>query len=188
MAILLVSFILLAPAGLRSAVLTDEDAQTGLRAWQWHEHGVSVRLVQRLPDQTRAFFQARGFTPAVADRIAAACVMQTIFRNDGGRALGYSLDDWVIRHGSASRSMLTREHWARAMDANETSEAARIALNWSLLPTRQDFEPGDYNWGMTSFGLPPGAVFDLEFSLNLDGESIRRKISGIVCAEDRAEN
>ncbi len=167
-------------------MVTGEDAQTGLRSWEWREDGVSLRLVQRLPDQTRAFFQARGFSVSEADRIAMSCVFQTIFRNDGADdALSYSLDDWRAIHRGQRKPMLTRERWAKTWAKTETGEAARIALRWSLLPTRQRFDPGDYNWGMTSFGLEPASVFDLEVKLALGRETVTRTIPGIVCADDR---
>lgn len=38
-------------------------------------------LVQRPPDQTRAFLRARGFGAAQAERIAQSCVFQATFRD-----------------------------------------------------------------------------------------------------------
>ena len=163
-------------------------AETGLLSWEWREAGVVLRLVQRLPDQTRAFFQARGFSSAAADRIANACIFQTIFRNESQQPLNYSLDDWRVLQQGARGRLATREHWDTVWQEGEASQAARIALRWSLLPTRQRFEPGDYNWGMTGFGLLPGSVFGLEVVLRLGGEQVARTIDGIVCAPDREAN
>ncbi len=171
-----------------AAVESGVDTETGLRSWEWREAGVSLRLVQRLPDQTRAFFQARGFSSAAADRIANACIFQTIFRNESEQPLSYLLDDWRILHRGASGKLMTRERWDAVWQEGEASQAARIALRWSLLPTRQRFEPGDYNWGMTGFGLPSGSAFDLEMVLRLGGEKVTRTIDGIVCAPDREAN
>ena len=53
-----------------------------------------------------------------------------------------------------------------------------------MLPTRQTFQPGDYNWGMTSFGLPPGARFDLDLVIEIDGHAVTETLSGLVCAAD----
>ena len=161
------------------------DAETGLRSWVWREAGVALHLVQRLPDQTRAFFQARGFTSAASDRIAEACIFQTIFRNESERPLSYSLDDWRVLHGGERGTLMTRERWDAAWQEGEASEAARIALRWSLLPTRQRFEPGDYNWGMSGFGLPSGSIFDLELVVRLGDERMTRIVDGIECAPDR---
>ena len=83
---------------------------------------------------------------------------------------------------------MTRERWDDVWQEGEESQAARIAMRWSLLPTRQRFEPGDYNWGMTGFGLPPGSVFDLELILRLGDKRVARSIDGIVCAPDREAN
>lgn len=176
------------PGWASAAVVAGVDEQTGLRAWEWREAGASIRLVQRLPDQSRAFFLARGFTADEADRLARECMFQTIFRNDGEHPLSYSLDDWHVVHRGKRTHLLTRERWAEFWRESEANEAARIALHWALLPTRQHYEPGDYNWGMSSFGLPPGASFDLEIVLTMGRDRIIRNLAGIACARDLQEN
>ena len=177
----------LLPAWSCAEIIIGENPENGLRSWEWREAGVSLRLVQRLPDQTRAFFLARGFASDEVERIANACVFQTVFRNEGNQPLVYQLDDWKVLHGEERRNLLTRERWAEIWRLSEASKAARISLHWAHLPTRQKFEPGDYNWGMTSFGLPPGEIFDLNLEITLGSETIRRTITGIVCADDVAE-
>ncbi len=168
-------------------VITSKEAQTGLSTWEWREAGVSMQLVQRLPDQTRAFFQGRGFTSKDSDIIGRACVFQTIFRNDGVAPMAYDLDQWHLSYMGQNLPIQTRERWEKKWQVNGVSQAARIAFRWSLLPTRQRFESGDYNWGMTSFGLPPGESFDLTLSVTLNGNSVTRTIPGIVCAVDQVE-
>jgi hypothetical protein len=143
---------------------TGRDPQTGLSSWIWSEHGVSLRLIQLLPDQTRAFFLGRGFDADIADRIGRSCVFQTIFRNDGTRVVEYDQNKWSIIYLSERLPLKTREVWDREWEPLGVDDPARIAFRWSLLPTVQRFEPGDYNWGMTSFGLPPGACFDLSLT------------------------
>lgn len=168
-------------------VITTEDAQTGLSTWEWREAGVSMQLVQRLPDQTRAFFQGRGFTSKDADIVGRACVFQAIFRNDGAEPMAYDMDQWHLSYKGQNLPLQTRERWEKKWQVNGVSQAARIAFRWSLLPTRQRFESGDYNWGMTSFGLPPGESFDLTLSVTLNGNPVTRRIPGIVCAVDQSE-
>ncbi len=165
-------------------VQTGSDPETGLRFWQWSEDGVSVRLVQRLPDQTRGFFLARGFRAAEADRIARACVFQTIFRNDGARPVDFDLRDWRVLHQGQSSRLRVREDWDALWPEDAVSKAARIALRWSLLPTRQHFEPGDYNWGMSAYGLAPGSRFDLRLVLHIGGQPVEALLPGIECPRD----
>jgi len=166
-------------------VTTAQDPQTGLRSWTWDHRGVSVQLVQRLPDQTRAFFLGRGFASQDADRIGRSCVFQTIFRNDGAQPVEYDLTAWSVIHLTERLPLRTREVWDPEWEARGVAEAARTAFRWSLLPTVQRFEPGDYNWGMTSFGLAPGELFDLSLLVTVSGEPTAAEVPSVVCAADR---
>ena len=172
------------PGQLSAEILTGKEEQTGLRTWEWRQAGISIQLVQRSPDQTRAFFQGRGFSPKDADSIALACVFQTIFRNDGQQPLSYDLNEWQITYQDERFPLQTRERWEQNWLDRAVQQAARIAFRWSLLPTRQSFAPGDYNWGMTSFGLPPGASFDLSLVVMANGKFISGQIPSVVCAVD----
>lgn len=161
------------------------DPETGLLSWTWREQGVSVELTQRLPDQTRAFFLGRGFAAAAADRIGLACVFQTVFRNDGKSTVEYDLSDWSVLYQGERLPLRTREVWDPEWETQGIEQASRIAFRWALLPTVQRFEPGDYNWGMTSFGLPPGERFDLMLLVNIGGRPVEGTVAGVICAPDR---
>jgi hypothetical protein len=168
-------------------VIMGIDPQTQLKYWEWHAGGVLLRLTQRLPDQTRAYFLARGFAQADADRIAANCVFQSMFRNTTPATSGTvvsDLNDWRIRTNGKPGRLLLREYWRKLWAEREVPESARIAFEWSLLPTYQTYAPGDYNWGMTSYGLSPGSGFDLRFSWHRNGERFEGKIDNIRCAPD----
>lgn len=162
-------------------------AETGLHYWEWGARGVLFRLTQRLPDQTRAFFMARGFDSGSADLIANRCVFQSMFKNiagPGGAAISIDLDTWRIHSGGDEYRLVTREQWQNELQKNDISSAAAIALEWSLLPTRQVYEPGDYNWGMTSYGLKPGKIFDLDFSWEREGRVFKGHLKEVECAPD----
>jgi hypothetical protein len=141
-----------------------------------------VQLVQRLPDQTRAFFMGRGFSAEPADIIGQACVFQTIFRNDSKQAVSYDLGKWEVIHQDNRLPLRVRETWDEQWQTLGVSQSARIAFRWSLLPTRQRFEPGDYNWGMTSFGLVPGEQFDLALTIDYGGHPVHARILAVECA------
>jgi len=162
-------------------------AETGLHYWEWDAQGVLFRLTQRLPDQTRAYFMARGFDSGSADLIANRCVFQSMFKNiadPGGTATSIDLDTWRIRSGGNEYHLVTREQWQDELQKNDISQAAAIALEWSLLPTRQVYAPGDYNWGMTSYALKPGKTFDLGFSWKREGRVFHGNLKDVECAPD----
>jgi len=169
-------------------VVRGAQPDTGLAFWRWESDGVSVELVQRLPDQTRAFFQGRGFDSEPADAFALGCVFQTIFRNTatdpGAGGLDYDMAQWRVVTPSGRQAPRLKEQWDREWAARGVSQAARIAFRWALLPNRQGFEPGDYNWGMTSYGLPPGERFDLELVWSRGGKRETALIPDIECPRD----
>ncbi len=145
------------------------------------------RLTQRLPDQTRAYLLARGFAAGRADFVATRCMFQSMFKNTGSQgdpAVSINLDDWRVHAAGPQKHMLTREYWKQEWAQREISGSAAIAFEWSLLPTRQVYAPGDYNWGMTSYGLPPGTRFDLDFSWTTDGKLLQGRLNGVECPAD----
>lgn len=178
-------FLLLVVGEPFAGVSVEVGPETGLKTWEWREDGVSLRLVQRLPDQTRAYLLARGFDKASADLVARNCLFGSMFRNDGERPLDFDLDQWQVLHGGGVKPMMTRERWQSRLEREGVSKSGRIAFNWSLMPTRQHFEPGDYNWGMTSYGLPPGSHFDLKLKIELDGKPVEALIEGLECAPEK---
>ena len=44
--------------------------------------------------------------------------------------------------------------------------------------------PGDYNWGLTAYGVPPGTEFDLRVSWREGDVEHTGEILGVVCAPD----
>ncbi|MDH3407704.1 MAG: hypothetical protein OEM48_12395, partial [Gammaproteobacteria bacterium] len=62
--------------------------------------------------------------------------------------------------------------------------SARLAFEWSLLPTRQRYRSGDYNWGMSVFSLKPGDEFDLDIVWHQDGKKRSVLLKGVRCAPD----
>lgn len=164
------------------------DAEARLPYWEVRDPGVSIRLVQRLPDQTRGYFEARGFGAMAVERIARGCVFQTVFRNlspDGpAGTIDYDLREWVAEAGGRKSGLKTREDWERDWLRMQIPGPARTAFKWSLLPTRQAYRPGDYNWGMSMLELRPGTRFNLTVVWRQDGVRRSALIRDIVCAAD----
>jgi hypothetical protein len=162
------------------------DPDTGLQGWHWEGDGISVELIQRLPDQTRAFFMARGFGQRTAERIARDCVFQTIVTNTDreGAAVSIDLRQWSVVTDKASAPLKLKGQWDKEWQRLGVPKAARIAFRWSLFPDRQTFAPGDYNWGMTTMGIPAGTRFDLKLVWQHGPDTHQALISEIACAPD----
>lgn len=167
---------------------TGIDADAALPYWQLSDEGMSLRLVQRLPDQTRGYFLARGFAETEADLIARSCVFQTVFKNESNRhqpsPLEYNLHDWVVTTNGHQQGLKVREDWKREWQNRHVAMPAQVAFEWSLYPTHQVYKPGDYNWGMSIFNLTPGTRFDLKVVWHQYGQTHTATIKNIQCAVD----
>ncbi len=185
-AVLAVAFSAAAHAG---EVVRITEPETGLPSWQWSDGRAAFTFNQRLPDQTRAFFQARGFGAEEAERIAQACVFQAIIRNTAttDHVMRLDLAEWRVRPaGGEFRPLIIEPQWQKRWAARDVAQPARIAFRWSLFPTRQSFEPGDWNMGMITVGLEPGATFDLAVAWHEGEQPQERLFPGMVCAPDLA--
>jgi hypothetical protein len=183
---LLVSSVALASESGTLSTGTDKTAK--LPFWEWHSDTMSLRLVQRLPDQTRAFFMARGFNQQQAEKIAQSCIFQSVYKNltnpASERVIEYNLADWEVIHNGESRGLKTREQWLKQWRRENVPKSARIAFEWSLLPTHQRYQAKDYNWGMTAYNLPPGSQFDLVMKWTEDGNEKSARLNNLKCAPD----
>jgi hypothetical protein len=178
----------------QAAVVTGIDATAQLPFWEWSNQTVSIRLVQRLPDQTRAFFAARGFSRDHVERIAQSCVFQTVFKNiaaaDSDMVIRYDLTEWQIRFNDSQpkqklkQRLKVKQQWMDEWKQSNAPPKAQIAFSWSLLPTQQKYKAGDYNWGMTTYNLPPGKHFDLTLVWYQNEQRHTAVIPDVQCAAD----
>ena len=172
----------------RADITTGVDESAKLPYWEWRDINFELRLIQRLPDQSRAFFMGRKFSKDNAELIAQNCIFQTIFKNKSDEKypamIDYNLNDWKIISDGKARAIKTRESWLQELKSKNVSQSSLIALEWGLLPTKQKYISGDYNWGMISFGLPPESHFDLNIKILVNGQPVNAIIPAIECAPD----
>jgi hypothetical protein len=188
---LLLCYILIPCSSVFASATIDvsSDKETTLKSWKIKQNEMQLELIQRTPDQTKSFYIARGFTPKIANDIANGCIFQTIMQNTGtdktAKTIDVSLKDWEIRHKDSIQPIKLKEDWDREWPENSITAAARLAFRWATFPTEQRFEPaGDYNWGMTSFGLPPGSTFDLHIIWNNANEQQDIWINNMECPKN----
>jgi hypothetical protein len=177
-----------------AAVISSEDDTTKLKSWKLSQKGFELQIVQRLPDQTRGFFLARGFNSSQANDIATQCIMQTIVKNTSKQKhdiISVKLRDWRVKTENQKKGIKLKEDWAEQWTNLPKEElavkaSAKIAFRWATFPSEQQFDvKGDYNWGMISFGLKPGKLFDLYVVWHMDENTYSEWIKGIECPADK---
>ena len=164
-----------------------EDSTIGSYRWIADApSGARFQLVQRIPDQTRSFYNVRGFPINAADVYATSCVMQTIFNNNtNNKVVSFNLADWTITHNGVKKPLKLTTEWMDEWKKMGVSQSARIAFRWSQFPTVQKHQPGDWFQGMIAAGLPGGSSFDLGIKWTENGVTHTATIKDVQCAKDR---
>ena len=164
------------------------NAENGLQGWHFTDGDIEIELIQRLPDQTRALLMNHKFSRQVIEQMALSCMFQTIIRNTGqsttNRVVSIDLTEWRLLHDGKPRKLLMKEALLESWTDADADPAAKLVVRWGMFPTQQEYLPGDYNWGLTAYGIPPGSGFDLEVAWREGGAQRRGEIRGIVCAPD----
>lgn len=182
----LVIWAAVAPA--RAGITHSTNPDNGLKGWHLVEGDISIELIQRLPDQTRAMMMNHAFSPAVIEQLALSCMFQTVIRNTGASGedavVRIDLARWVMHHPQRTGAILLKEPLLASWTETQADAAARLVVQWGMFPTEQEYRPTDYNWGLTAYGVPPGSIFDLDVSWEENGEWRRARIEDITCAPD----
>ncbi|MHB1092571.1 hypothetical protein [Thiobacillus sp.] len=164
---------------------TSRDPETGLESWQIETQGIQVRLTQISPDQARAFYQARGFTPEQAEDYASRCVFMTVVRNIGSLPIEHRLSDWRYVAGDGeARAIRSKAEWDATWARLGVLESARIAFDWAQFPASQTFHPGDWNQGMTSYPLPRGSRFNLIVNWHTGHAEHKTTLENVRCTDE----
>ena len=185
---LVTMLLMMAMAVTAGEVKRSVNEDNGLQGWHFSDSDIEIELIQRLPDQTRALLMNHKFSREVIEQMALSCMFQTIIRNTGksaaNRVVSIDLTEWRMLHEGKVRKPLMKEPLLDSWTDEDADPAAKLVVRWGMFPTQQEYLPGDYNWGLTAYGIPPGASFDLDVAWREGGALRRGEIKGVVCAPD----
>jgi hypothetical protein len=102
------------------------------------DDSVSIRIVQRSPEQLAAFYLARGFNQAAIDQILKTCVITPIIENKTFDALWLELDRWRFTRADDTIARLPRDYWPEQWRASGLPQAQQSTFGWTLLPEVRD--------------------------------------------------
>lgn len=176
------------------------DAETQLSTWETSHDSVHLRLTQISPNQARAFMQARGLDEKSVEEFARTCVYMTVLRNEGKSPIKYCLAEWrytprfdsvrytpnidsghYIPELGTPQTMLGKHDWLAKWQPRKLPKSVKLGFDWSQFPFEQSFAPGDWNQGMTTFELPAGSRFDLQYRWWRDGKLYENTLRDVQC-------
>ena len=190
LSLLLSGVLFIITTGAIAKVTTSVDARTKLKSWFVDNGNFHFELTQRLPDQMRAFLQARKFDVRSADFIAKHCLMKTVLQHKDRQKphtkITVDIRQWQIIVDNKVYEVKTRDYWDAIIRKKfKVNKSSLLAFTWAQYPTVNYIEPDDYNWGISSYGLPPGTRFDLKVVWNFNGKQYSEIIKRVECAPDK---
>lgn len=161
-----------------------ESENVEIKTWETATDGVFLSLTQILPDQARAFYVNRGFPLEATEEYATSCVYMTVLRNDTAKGvIRFRLADWSVSVAGEERSLVSVSDWLEKLHAYNLNQSALVAFRWAQFPPEQEYQPGgDWNQGMLSAGLPPGARFDLIARWTTANQTFEGVLRDVECA------
>ncbi len=168
-----------ANSAARTETLRSTDSDTGTPHWQTQGTAFSLEVIQLLPDYVRAVYAGRGLPPSLVEEIAGYCVFGSIARNASDHPLTYDLRDWrAVTPDGAQHALKDKDAWLAEW------RRQGVGFGWTLQPTAQTFEVGDWGQGFLTVKLPRGARFDLLMVWRQDGHERSARLEGLECARD----
>ena len=150
---------------------------SGLLTWTVKDEGLSLELIQLLPDFVRAIYGKHNFSKQEIERVASNCVFGTILKNTSEKHFSYRIKDWRYRTADKKLHRIkTKTQWL------EDWRKVGITFSWTLLPDIGEFSVGDWQQGFTTINLPHDSEFDLIYKWQLDGKNYSGAIKNLKCA------
>ncbi|VAV91548.1 hypothetical protein MNBD_ALPHA08-923 [hydrothermal vent metagenome] len=158
--------------------------QDGAR--KWAGNGLQLEIAPLATDVVTAFFIGRDFSSKDARHVAeTGCVFRSAIGNEGksekDAGIEIDLTKWRVIVDGRETPPMTRQVWADVWKKREVGETPAIAFHWALFPTRQQYNPTDYNWGLLTFALPPKTRFDLRVVWAQGSEIRKTTLENLEC-------
>ena len=172
-----------------ASVSRHDQTASGLEGWRLEDENIRIELNPLMRDQVRAFYLGRGFSQALTESIASACVYQAVIKNvstlNPSAQLEVDLADWRLLYSEGEeRPLVSKDEWTERWRREGATSASLLAFKWATFPSKQYYKlNGDYGWGMLLFGTQASEPFDVLAVWRVGGKLAEQRISGLYCPE-----
>ena len=155
--------------------------------YAYTDERLTVRLTPRTPQQMAAFYEARGFQPAMIDVVSAQCFITVLIKNTSADIVWLDLAQWTFHDADGRLERRHRDDWRRQWQVLDIPLAHQSTFRWTLLPERLDFRPGEHEGGniiLPRTGRPITISARFDAGTDRSGKPILVELNNVRCAED----
>ncbi len=176
--------LLAAALGFQSRAVSAQ-AQEKAELLSFENAMLSIRLSPRTPQQTAAFYEARGFPTNAVEVLKQSCFVTVRIHNRSNTVVWLELDNWRFVAETGEIQRLERAYWSSRWRGLALPQRNRSTFQWTLLPESRDLQPDEPVGG--NITLPtsdqPFAV-EARFAVGRHkrGQTQRLRINDVRCA------
>lgn len=108
---------------------------------------LAVGLIPRPPQQIAAFYEARGFSKPMVDRLKQQCFITVWVHNKSQKVIWLDLSLWQFANSSGAITRRDRNFWKAEWSKSQIPLAHQSTFRWTLLPEILDFRPEEREGG-----------------------------------------
>ncbi len=149
---------------------------------RYENEQLHLRLMPRSNEQMAAFFEARGFPPAMREALLEYCFFTVVIKNKMPHTLKLNLTNWRFTAKDETVQRIPRDHWPPVWRELQIPKSAQATFRWTLLPEHLDFFAGESEGGNIILAKTL-APFDLQARFTTGkGAALVARVNDLRCA------
>ena len=108
---------------------------------------LAVGLMPRAPQQIAAFYEARGFSKPMLERLKQQCFITVWVHNKSQNIIWLDLAQWEFSSPTGTVIRRDRHYWKAEWSKIQIPLAHQSTFRWTLLPEILDFQPEEREGG-----------------------------------------
>jgi len=151
---------------------------------QYANTQIKLSFVSRTSEQIAAFYEGRGFSKAMVNKLKTQCFITVGILNKTKHIVWLNLKNWSFTNTEGQFKRFNREHWKSLWTKINIPLAHQSTFRWTLLPEKLDFRPNEHEGGniILPFSNKPFTLHaHFETKADKSGKVITVKIDNLRC-------
>lgn len=114
---------------------------------QYSNEQIRIKFSPRTPEQIAAFYEGRGFSKAMVNKLKQQCFITVRILNKSRDIIWLDLSNWTFTNTEGEFKRTTRTEWKLLWKKMAIPLAHQSTFRWTLLPEELDFRPNEHEGG-----------------------------------------